>query len=489
MGIHTDLAVPNIIQANRYCKEIVAFMWDLLSVFFFRNLSITRNRSLLRVMSTKETASDMLNKSSKQLLLRWFNFHLRHALRVVQKQKLGGPYPTRKIRSFAKDLKDGQCYLLVLKALASAASAGRSKHTDNHHSLKKVDELLQQYSSATNQGLALQQRAQFVLTAARMLGRDTVFGKFLSVLRVRDLLSGDSQLHLAFISCIFQLRPGLERTRKQSRKSIQRQDVQQLMDVLVDTDKTNSSMERVFRLWINSMGLKHQHIVQNLFASCIDGLLLLRVIDHIEKGLVDWKKVCRKPKNKFQKILNCNRVVKLGKSLKFSLVGIGGMDVHSCNKKLTLSLVWQLMRYHSYTLLKRLRAKRFGKNINVTDTMITKWANQTVRSGWKSIPTTVKTHPALHALRVANKWMGNFKDVQLANSIYFFNLLDAIQPSVIDWDIVTKGSNKQQKILNARYAISAARKLGAVLFLLPEDIVEVKHKMISLFVCCILSTK
>jgi len=35
---------------------------------------------------------------------------------------------------------------------------------------------------------------------------------------------------------------------------------------------------------------------------------------------------------------------------------------------------------------------------------------------------------------------------------------------------------------NAKYAISMARKLGATIFLLPEDIVEVKNKMILTFI-------
>ncbi len=35
--------------------------------------------------------------------------------------------------------------------------------------------------------------------------------------------------------------------------------------------------------------------------------------------------------------------------------------------------------------------------------------------------------------------------------------------------------------LNARYAISIARKIGATIFLLPEDIVEVRHRLVIYF--------
>lgn len=41
---------------------------------------------------------------------------------------------------------------------------------------------------------------------------------------------------------------------------------------------------------------------------------------------------------------NCNYAVELGKTAKFSLVGIGGQDLNDGNATLTLALVWQLMR-------------------------------------------------------------------------------------------------------------------------------------------------
>lgn len=42
----------------------------------------------------------------------------------------------------------------------------------------------------------------------------------------------------------------------------------------------------------------------------------------------------------------------------------------------------------------------------------------------------------------------------------------------------------QEKLSNAQYAISMARKIGAKVYALPEDIVEVKAKMVmTLFAC------
>lgn len=37
-----------------------------------------------------------------------------------------------------------------------------------------------------------------------------------------------------------------------------------------------------------------------------------------------------------KKLENCNYAVEIGKKVKFSLVGIGGQDIHDCNETLTL---------------------------------------------------------------------------------------------------------------------------------------------------------
>lgn len=39
---------------------------------------------------------------------------------------------------------------------------------------------------------------------------------------------------------------------------------------------------------------------------------------------------------KMKKLENCNYAVEIGKKVKFSLVGIGGQDIHDCNETLTL---------------------------------------------------------------------------------------------------------------------------------------------------------
>ena len=63
------------------------------------------------------------------------------------------------------------------------------------------------------------------------------------------------------------------------------------------------------------------------------------------------------------------------------------------------------------------------------------------------------------------------------------NLTAAIEPRIVDWDLVTMAcENDDQKMMNSKYAISIARKLGAVIFLVWEDVLELNQKMMLIFV-------
>ena len=54
--------------------------------------------------------------------------------------------------------------------------------------------------------------------------------------------------------------------------------------------------------------------------------------------------------------------------------------------------------------------------------------------------------------------------------------------------LVTPGVTEEEQKLNAKYAISSARKLGCTLFLLWEDIVEVRPKMLLSFMATVMAT-
>ena len=70
----------------------------------------------------------------------------------------------------------------------------------------------------------------------------------------------------------------------------------------------------------------------------------------------------------------------------------------------------------------------------------------------------------------------------MADSKFLLHLCAAIEPRAVNWEIVNDGQTDEDKTLNAKYVISVARKLGAVIFCVWEDIVEVNKKQILIFV-------
>ena len=219
-------------------------------------------------------------------------------------------------------------------------------------------------------------------------------------------------------------------------------------------DENDSREERAFRTWINSLGLETH--VNDLYMEVRDGLLLLHVMDTIKPGCVDWAHVDKKPKNVHAKVINCNYVVELGKSaaFRFSLVGIGGADVAKGVPKLVLALVWQLMRCHVIKFLSNLS----GSAQQLTERDVLQWANGRVGE---------RVH---HLVKLS--------EPSLASGVYVLHLIKAVAPRSVDLSQVTAGVTADEKKLNARLAVSCARRAGCMVFALWEDIAECKPKML-----------
>jgi plastin-1 len=184
----------------------------------------------------------------------------------------------------------------------------------------------------------------------------------------------------------------------------------------------------------------------------------------VQPGIVSWRKVNLNPKNKFKKVANCNYAVVLGKQMKFSLVGIGGVDVLDGNKKLILAIVWQLMHRHTMNVLTMI-----GGGKKADEATIVAWANASVAGAGKEDST-----------------MRSFKDKTLANGLFLMDLLSTLNAKSINWELVTAGETEEEREGNAKYVISVARKLGCCVFLTWEDITEVKPKMMMTFVASLM---
>jgi len=383
---------------------VLGLVWQIIRIGLMASINLKNHPYLIRLLEPGETLEDLLKLSPEQILLRWVNYHLKNS------------GSSKRIKNFGGDIKDSEAYTILINQLAP-----------NKCDTKALNE-----SNTTK-------RAEMVLNNAEKIN----CRKFV---RARDIVAGNPKLNLAFVANMFNTRPGLE----------------PVEEVVIIDEETRE--EKAFRNWMNSLGV--DPYVNNLYEDLRDGIILLQILDKIQPGIVDWSKVnTKKPLNKFKQVENCNYAITLGKSLKFSLVGVAGSDIHDGNKKLTLAIVWQAMRYFVLNYLKRM--SKNGREITEND--IVQWANQKVKSAGK------------------NTSMESFKDKSLENSLFIMDLLWACQPESVNYDLIKGGSSDEEKMLNAQYAISCARKMGCAVFLLWEDIVEVKDKMMLTFFGSVMS--
>jgi len=70
----------------------------------------------------------------------------------------------------------------------------------------------------------------------------------------------------------------------------------------------------VFVMWINSLLAidNGEHRVNDLFADVQNGYTILRVMDRIQPGVVEWERVNINPKNRFKMLENGEYIIDIG---------------------------------------------------------------------------------------------------------------------------------------------------------------------------------
>ena len=110
----------------------------------------------------------------------------------------------------------------------------------------------------------------------------------------------------------------------------------------------------------------------------------------------------------------------------------------------------------------------------MTELDVVAWANATVAGG---VAAGLATSEPISTLR----------EPSLCNGRFLLDLLRSVEPRSVEPTKVLAGSTTEERVLNAKYAISCARKVGCMVFLLHEDIVEVKPKMLLVFVATLMA--
>ncbi|KAH9521328.1 plastin-2 fimbrin [Dermatophagoides farinae] len=334
----------------------------------------------------------------------------------------------RRISNFTNDIKDSEVYTHLLYQIAP------QEKNVNKDALRERDML---------------EKAEMMLKQADKLGCR-------SFLTPQNVVDGVYKLNVAFVANLFNNYPGL--------------DTPENIEPLETIEETRE--EKTYRNWMNSMGV--DPYVNWLYSDLADGKIIFQLFDIIQPGIVNWSRVHQtfsKLKYFMEKIENCNYAVQLGKELKFSLVGIAGQDISEGNPTLTLALVWQLMRAYTLSILSKLtNHDSNGSSPNaIVENEIIDWSNKKLREAGKS--SAIK----------------NFQDSSISTAIPVIDLIEAIKPGSINYSQIYEGSTHEEKLANAKYAISMARKIGARIYALPEDIAEVKSKMVMTVFACLMA--
>ncbi|KAI0937603.1 hypothetical protein AcW1_001557 [Taiwanofungus camphoratus] len=422
---------------------ILGLIWQIIRRGLLAQVDIKIHPELYRLCEEGETIDDLLRLTPDQILLRWFNYHLKQA---------GWK---RRVNNFSRDVSDAENYTVLLNQL-------------------KPD----QCSLAPLQTRDVRTRAEQVLQNADRIG----CRKYLTP---ASLVSGNPRLNLAFVANLFNNHPGLAPLDEQEAKDY---------GAVEDFDAEGEREARVFTLWLNSLGVEPG--VFNLFENLKDGIIILQAFDKVLPGSVVWRRVS-KPKggpdvqdsysggmngegeeedigvtpnqsklSRFKQVENCNYAVDLARQNGMHMVGIQGADIVDGTKTLVLGLAWQLMRMNITKTFTSLA--KSGQGRPISDTEILKWANTTAQ----------KAKPGVKPVR-------SFRDPSLTTGLFFLDLLEALRPGIVDPNLVINVSETgpyEDRRQNAKLAISIARKMNALIFLVPEDIVDIRPRLIMTFV-------
>ncbi|KAM6912384.1 plastin-1-like [Xenentodon cancila] len=400
---------------------VLGLLWQIIKVGLFADIEISRNEGLIALLRDGEQLEHLMSLSPEELLLRWVNYHLRNA-------------GTQTINNFSEDIKDSRAYFYLLDQIA----------TQEAQEFKRGVRIDMNGLNEWN----LEQRAELMLQQAAKLD----CRQFVSP---HDVTSGNSKLNLAFVANLFNMHSGLQGNKVH--KNLENAHV-----------AAETREEKTFRNWMNSLGVSPH--VNHLYRDLCDGLVLLQLLEEV-KVPVNWKRVNNPPYpflgGNMRKLENCNYAVELSRDVAhFSLVGVGGENLNEGSTIHTLALVWQLMRRYTVMVLSDL-----GDGEKIGDLIILNWVNTTLQQKKK------------------DSQISSFKDNLISTSLPVIDLIDVIAPGTVKWDMVKrlpkgKMMDHHDKVNNAKYAISLARKIGARVYALPDDLVEVNPKMVmTLFAC------
>lgn len=196
---------------------ILGLIWQVIRRGLLKHVDIKIHPELYRLCEEGETIDDLLRLTPDQILIRWFNYHL----------KAAGWH--RRVSNFSKDISDGENYTVLLAQLKPEECTRAPLQTPDR--LKRAEQVLQ--------------------NADRIGCR-----KYLTP---QSLVAGNPRLNLAFVANLFNTWPGLAPL-----------EPGEDFGAVEDFDAEGEREARVFTLWLNSLGVEPNvnNLFQDLQVSC-----------------------------------------------------------------------------------------------------------------------------------------------------------------------------------------------------------------------------
>eukprot|EP00301_Raphidiophrys_heterophryoidea_P001224 c10597_g1_i1.p1 GENE.c10597_g1_i1~~c10597_g1_i1.p1 ORF type:complete len:1098 (-),score=359.91 c10597_g1_i1:307-3600(-) len=395
-------------------NAFMGLLWALIKSIVLKGITVSHCPELSKVGLAGETSEELKTMPSEQLLIRWVQYHVKQENSLLR------------VKAFDHDFSDCEILEYLIPKLVGI-----------------------QLDSSHPEWLPTDRLQHFLLLFYRKYPDIHRFGS------VEAFQERNPRLACGFMAVLFKLNHGLNLLTDEERRLLE------ALAALSESEREAIALT----VWINSLGI--DDTVNNLFEELKDGLVLLKVLDKLNPGSVDWAKVAAKrPLAKFLKLQNTMYVIKLCKVMEVNIGNIDGQNIEEGHKLFTLSVVWQLMRYHIERVLQALSST----GSPITEQEVLAWANTKISESGKK--TMAKS----------------FKDPALRNGIFFLDLMNALKPGVVDEDLVSHGDSVDGFRQNAKYAISIARKLGASVFICLDDIVCVRPKWVFTFVAALMAT-
>ena len=405
LGVGTsNVNAMNFLDYRNNLHLILGVAWQLLKRIVLGKIDLHVNKNLVLLMQEGETLEDLLALPAEKLLQRWVNYQLKKA------------GCAQRMENLSSSLRDGIIYINLLDHIGG-------KNTG----------LLE----LANESVAPSKRAEaIVLHAKERYGIDIkVSSSFIT--------AGLERINTIFLASVYNANPHLEEVKRK---------------IDFEDDPELEAESKAIRNWMLSM-LPGEEI-GDLYEVTSRGVIPLKILDKL-KGVVDWSKIKKNPKNNMERIMNVGQTIEVArKSFSMKFTNFNEISMAEKKKKMVNDFFMVIMLQHSINILSNLQMG--GKKYEEKDVF-----------AW------VKTNIA----RINDKYAVNsYRHPNWKNGTALIALLASCHPEVINWEFIkVDNPSEEDRKRNISYALTVARKLGAVIFCSSEDILSGSSRMVQLF--------